>query len=116
MTRGDLILILYRSAGSPAVSGGSLPFTDVSESDYAYDAVVWAWKNGVAGGVSETEFCMKQAVTREQLASILYRLSGNPPCPQACAAIRTPPMSAPTLSMRCAGLSAAAISREAARS
>ena len=78
MTRGDLILILYRSAGSPAVSGGSLPFTDVSESDYAYDAVVWAWKNGVAGGVSETEFCMKQAVTREQLASILYRLSGKP--------------------------------------
>ena len=78
MTRGDLILILYRSAGSPAASGGSLPFTDVSESDYAYDAVVWAWKNGVAGGVSETEFCMKQAVTREQLASILYRLSGKP--------------------------------------
>lgn len=78
MTRGDLILILYRSAGSPAVSGVSLPFTDVSETDYAYAAIAWAWKNGVAGGVSETEFCMKQAVTREQLASILYRLSGKP--------------------------------------
>ena len=78
MTRGDLILILYRSAGSPAVSDTSIPFTDVSETDYAYDAIVWAWKNGVAGGVSETEFCMKQPVTREQLASILYRLSGKP--------------------------------------
>ena len=78
MTRGDLILILYRSAGSPAVSDTSIPFTDVSETDYAYDAIVWAWKTGVAGGVSETEFCMKQPVTREQLASILYRLSGKP--------------------------------------
>lgn len=116
MTRGDLILILYRSAGSPAVSDTSIPFTDVSETDYAYDAIVWAWKTGVAGGVSETEFCMKQPVTREQLASILYRLSGKPPHPQACAAIRMLPMSVPTPSMRCAGLSAAVISRETVQS
>ena len=78
MTRGDLILILYRSAGSPAVSGVSLPFTDVSETDYAYDAICWAWQNKIADGVSGTEFGMTQPVTREQLASILYRLSGKP--------------------------------------
>ena len=78
MTRGDLILILYRSAGSPAVSDVSIPFTDVSEADYAYDAIRWAWQNKIADGVSEKEFCMTQPVTREQLASILYRLSGRP--------------------------------------
>ena len=78
MTRGDLILILYRSAGSPAVSDVSISFTDVSEADYAYDAIRWAWQNKIADGVSGTEFCMTQPVTREQLASILYRLSGRP--------------------------------------
>ena len=78
MTRGDLILILYRSAGSPAVSGVSIPFADVSETDYAYAAVRWAWQNKIADGVSETEFSLTQPVTREQLASILYRLSGRP--------------------------------------
>ena len=78
MTRGDLILILYRSAGSPAVSGTELPFTDVSDTDYAYDAIRWAWQNKIADGVSEMEFCMTRPVTREQLASILYRLSGRP--------------------------------------
>ena len=80
MTRGDLILILilYRSAGSPAVSDVSIPFTDVSEADYAYDAIRWAWQNKITDGVSVTEFCMTQPVTREQLASILYWLSGRP--------------------------------------
>ena len=78
MTRGDLILILYRSAGSPAVSGVSLPFTDVSDADYAYGAICWAWQNKIADGISETEFGMTRPVTREQLASILYRLSGKP--------------------------------------
>ena len=78
MTRGDLILILYRSAGSPAASGASLPFTDVSDADYACDAIRWAWQNKLADGVSETEFGLTQPVTREQLASILYRLSGRP--------------------------------------
>ena len=56
----------------------SLPFTDVSETDYAYDAICWAWQNKIADGVSGTEFGMTQPVTREQLASILYRLSGKP--------------------------------------
>lgn len=78
MTRGDFILILYRNAGLPAVSGTECPYTDVAETDYAHDAIVWAWQNGVAGGVSDTAFGPRNAITREQIASILYRLSGKP--------------------------------------
>lgn len=117
MTRGDLILILYRSAGSPAVSGGSLPFTDVSESDYAYDAVVWAWKNGVAGGV-ERDGILHEAGRHARAAGFhsLPAFRKNRRVRKPAQLYGQPPMSAPTLSMRCAGLSAAAISREAARS
>lgn len=78
MTRGDLVLILYRLAGRPSVSGVKNPFADVKSSDYYYDAVLWAYANSVVNGTGRSTFSPKKNVTREQLAAILYRYSGTP--------------------------------------
>lgn len=78
MTRGDFVLILYRNAGSPSVYGVSNPFTDVKSTDYYYEAVLWAYRNNVVNGTSTTTFGPKGKITREQIASILWRRAGKP--------------------------------------
>lgn len=78
MTRGDFVLILYRNAGSPSVYGVTNPFTDVKSTDYYYEAVLWAYRNNVVNGTSTTTFGPKGKITREQIASILWRLAGKP--------------------------------------
>ena len=78
MTRGDFVLILYRNAGSPSVYGVANPFTDVKSTDYYYEAVLWAYRNNVVNGTSATTFGPKGKITREQIASILWRLAGKP--------------------------------------
>ena len=71
-TRAQLVTILYRLAGQPAVSG-DLPFPDVESGTWYTDAVAWAAQNGIVNGVSDTEFAPGDDITREQLAAILYR-------------------------------------------
>ena len=77
-TRAQLVTILYREAGSPDVSSVTEPFSDVAEADWFYKAVVWAYNNGVVNGTSDTTFSPNDNVTREQVATILYRYSGSP--------------------------------------
>lgn len=72
MSRAMMVAVLYRAAGSPTVTG-SCPFKDVSSSAYYYDAVIWANKNGIVTGTSSTTFNPDGAVTREQVATFLYR-------------------------------------------
>ena len=71
-TRAQLVTILYRLAGEPEVSGTS-GFTDVEAGTWYTDAVAWAAANGIVNGVSETEFAPGKDITREQLATILFR-------------------------------------------
>ena len=70
-TRGMIVTMLHRLEGEPDAS--STGFTDVSSSMYYADAVAWAQENGVVNGTSATTFSPDQAITREQLAAILYR-------------------------------------------
>lgn len=70
--RAMLVTILYRMAGSPQVTG-KMPFTDVKEGRYFYDAVLWASQNGIAKGMTQTLFAPLRAVTREQMVTFLYR-------------------------------------------
>ena len=58
--------------GQPAVDQKA-GFTDVAEGSYYAAAVDWAAKNGIVNGVSETSFDPDAAITREQMAAILYR-------------------------------------------
>lgn len=78
MDRGMLVTVLYRAAGEPSVSGISNPFTDVKQKDYFYNAVLWAYKNKVVTGTSADKFSPSANVTREQIATILYRYMGEP--------------------------------------
>ena len=71
-TRAQLVTILYRLEGEPAVTGQG-PFTDVEADTWYTDAVTWAAEEGVVNGVSATQFAPGNNITREQLATILFR-------------------------------------------
>ena len=76
MSRDMLVTVLYRMAGEPEVSG-DCPFTDVKDTDYFAKAVCWAYSNEIVFGVTDTEFGPTQTLTREQLASMLFRVAKN---------------------------------------
>lgn len=71
-TRAMVVTIIYRLAGSPGVSGTS-DFTDVPAGAWYSDAVTWAAKRGIVEGMTATTFDPNDAVTREELAAMLYR-------------------------------------------
>ena len=71
VTRGMLVTMLWRMAGEPYVGGGS--FDDVASGSYYATAVAWAAKNGIVDGYNSTRFGPNDAVTREQIATMLYR-------------------------------------------
>ena len=71
-TRAQLVTILYRLEGQPAVSG-DLPFTDVETGIWYTDAILWAAQNNIVNSVSDTEFAPGDDLTRQQLVTILYR-------------------------------------------
>ena len=73
-TRGQVVAILYRLEGEPAVNGSN-PFVDAT-ADWLQNAVVWASQNGIVEGYSDTVFGPDDTITREQLAAILYRYAG----------------------------------------
>ncbi len=54
------------------------PFLDVNESDWFYDAVVYAYQNELMDGVGGNRFAPNSATTRAQLVTILYRMEGQP--------------------------------------
>ena len=56
----------------------STSFTDVSADDYYYDAVIWAVKNGVTTGITDTTFGPNLACTRAQMVTFLWRAAGSP--------------------------------------
>lgn len=59
-------------------TNGTLPFTDVHESDWFYDDVVFAYENGLFSGTSDTTFSPNTSMTRAMLVTVLYRLEGQP--------------------------------------
>ncbi|WP_300138074.1 flavodoxin [uncultured Oscillibacter sp.] len=75
--RGQIAAILYRAAGSPAVSGAA-DFPDVTAGAYYADAASWAAANGIVTGYSDGTFGPGDPITRQQLAAILWRYAGSP--------------------------------------
>ena len=74
MTRAECVTILWRAAGSPKPAKAA-SFTDLTQ-DWYRDAVAWAEENGVVNGMGGGKFAPNGTVTREQLATILYRQAG----------------------------------------
>ena len=72
MTRGMFVTVLYRKEGSPDVEFRP-DFTDVKSGKYYSKAVIWAKDRGIVSGVTDTTFDPNGSITREQLATMLYR-------------------------------------------
>ena len=77
MTRGMLVTVLYKHAGSPQVTGAN-QFSDVAAGKWYYDAVRWAARKGVVSGYSANRFGPDDPVTREQTATILWNYVNKP--------------------------------------
>ena len=75
-TRGQIVTFLYRSAGSPKVSG-ACDFSDVSAGSFCHDAVIWANSEGITKGTSAGRFSPNEGCTRAQVVTFLYRASGG---------------------------------------
>ena len=74
LTRAMAVSVLYRLSGEEgSASEAAEMFTDVPEDAYYAKAVGWAASKGIVAGVTEDEFRPNQQVTREQIASMLYR-------------------------------------------
>ena len=72
VTRGMLVTILYRLEGEPAVTNTAV-YSDVAAGRYCTAAVAWAAENGIVNGYADGSFHPDDAISREQLAAILYR-------------------------------------------
>lgn len=77
ITRGQMVTILYRMEGKPSVEGLENVFTDVADGKFYTDAVIWAASEGIVEGNGDGTFNPNGAITREQLATILYRYDGK---------------------------------------
>ena len=72
-SRAMMVMVLYRMAGEPDVSGLDNPFADVAAGAWYADAVVWAASTGITLGKSATEFVPEDDVTRAEMAVFLMR-------------------------------------------
>ncbi len=77
-TREQMVTFLWRAAGRPAVTDVKDPFTDVDQDGYSYQAILWAVKNGITEGTSDTTFSPTTPCTRAQIVTFLWRAAGKP--------------------------------------
>ena len=71
-TRGMIVTILYRLENQPTGTEAAA-FSDVRAGQYYADAIAWANANGIVTGYGNGLFGPNDAITREQMAAILYR-------------------------------------------
>ena len=72
------VLVVLALLVPTAALAGSI-FADVSDNNVHIDGIEWVRNNGVTQGCTATEYCPKEKVSREQMATFMYRLSGNDP-------------------------------------
>ena len=74
LTRAEFATMLYRIAGTPAAEAEST-YSDVKTGDWYYNAVVWATEAGVVNGMGDGTFAPNDNITRQEMATMLYRLA-----------------------------------------
>ncbi|MBQ4428046.1 MAG: S-layer homology domain-containing protein [Oscillospiraceae bacterium] len=75
-SRAMIVTILWRLDNEPQ-SAGEMPFLDVPEDAWYYEAVKWAANEGIVSGFSADSFAPDASINREQLAAILWRYAGK---------------------------------------
>ena len=76
--RAAVVTFLWRAAGEPEPTTNVNPFSDVTENDFFYKAVLWAVENGITNGLSTTEFGPYAYCNRAQVVTFLWRAMGKP--------------------------------------
>ncbi|MDY3080301.1 MAG: S-layer homology domain-containing protein [Oscillospiraceae bacterium] len=77
-TRGQVVTMLWRAAGSPEPKTNYCPFCDVATNSYCEKAVLWANENGITKGTTANTFSPNAIVNRGQVVTFLYRYEGCP--------------------------------------
>lgn len=72
LTREMMVTILYRLAGQPAVDGAP-SFTDVPADQWYTDAIAWGEQAGLVQGIGGSQFGLGQLITRQEMATLLFR-------------------------------------------
>ena len=72
LTRAMFVTVIHRISDMPKVKGQYV-FADIDDSAWYADAVEWGYESKIISGISETEFAPNDNITREQIATILYR-------------------------------------------
>ena len=72
-TREQVVTFIWRAAGKPKPGTSKNPFKDVKKGKYYYDAVLWAVKNSITTGISDTKFGVGKDCTRGMVVTFLYR-------------------------------------------
>ena len=73
-TRGMFVTVLWRAMGCPD-AGNDQPFEEVKPTDYYSAAIVWANTEGIANGIDTAHFAPDAPITREQAATMMFRLA-----------------------------------------
>ncbi|HAL62990.1 MAG TPA: hypothetical protein DCO93_00940 [Clostridiales bacterium] len=71
VTRAQTVTFLYRLEGEKTES--KTPLTDISNDDYYYDSVLWAYENGITSGTTDTTFSPNNDCLRAQIITFLHR-------------------------------------------
>lgn len=74
----DVLVEAEKTYAELTGSAAAVPFVDVSESDYFYEAVKWAAEKGITSGTSESTFGPLANCTRAQMVTFLWRAAGSP--------------------------------------
>ena len=72
LNRATIVTVLYRLEGQPEAAYTG-KFTDVADGQWYTAAIEWAAANGIVNGVADDRYAPTNALTREQVAAILYR-------------------------------------------
>lgn len=77
-TRAQAVTFLWRLNGCPEAESENNPFVDVKADSYYYEAVLWAYENGITKGIDNTHFSPEQKTTRAQFVTFLWRMDDEP--------------------------------------
>ena len=78
ITRGQVVMLLWRMAGKPKPGGKGKEFSDVPKSNNFHDAIMWASEKGIAAGYKNGKFGIGDPCTRGQIVMFLWRYKGKP--------------------------------------
>ena len=76
--RAVVVTFLWRAAGEPKATITENPFTDIVEGEFYYDAVLWAYENGITAGISADKFGPFEKCSRAQVVTFLWRSQNKP--------------------------------------